>query len=112
METRERAYQVIWALHAQDSLNDVVAYIELDSAFHAERVRLEILKLGNSLFDNPYKFQECLELPAKNHIYRKATYAGAYKIIYKIVKNEIRVLEVFHGRRSPAALKRLRRIRA
>jgi plasmid stabilization system protein ParE len=105
MEKAERI-QVIWSAHSKISLQSVFEYIALGSEFHANRVINEIQDM------NPYKFQECPELPTKNHIYRKATYAGMYKIIYKILKQQIWILDVFHGKRSPAQLKKLKRIKA
>ena len=111
MEEKARIYKVVWSRNSQQSLDDVASYIALDSVFHAERVRKEILLLGNGLSLNPYKFQECIELPTKNNVYRKATYARNYKIIYKIVRQQIWILDVFHGKRNPAALRKLRRIK-
>ncbi len=86
MDRTKKSYQVIWFNHSKISLQGVYEYIALDSSFHAHRVVNEIQDLGNSLFLNPYKYQECMELPTKNHVYRKATYAKNYKIIYKIVQ--------------------------
>lgn len=103
--------KVIVCEHADISLNEVVSYIQTDSLFHAERVRFEILLLIDSLKTHPHRFQECPELPTVNHRYRKATYAGTYKIIYKIVKAEVWVLDVFHGKRSPVQLQKLRRVK-
>ncbi len=110
MEKR-KGLQVIWSNHSKISLQSVFENIALDSKFHANRVIDEIQDLGNSLWLYPYKYQECFELPTKNHIYRKATYADIYKIIYKIVKNEIWILDVFHGKRNPAEMQKLRKVR-
>lgn len=106
-----KGYQVVWSLYAQNSLKATVDYISLDSPFQARRIANEIQDLGNSLDRNPWVYQECVELPTKNHIYRKATYADTYKIIYKIVGSEIWILDIFHGKRNPAQLKKLRRIK-
>jgi plasmid stabilization system protein ParE len=111
MDRTEKTYKVIWSYHSQLALQDVYEYISIDSEHHAYRVINEIQDLGNSLIINPYKFQECVELPTKNHVYRKATYARNYKIIYKIVRLQIWILDVFHGKRNPASLRKLRRIK-
>ncbi len=110
MEETKRL-QIVWTNHAKLSLQSVYEFIALDSVRQADRVDSEIQDLGNSLWQHPYAYPECPELPTKNHVYRKAVYASTYKIIYKIVKTEVWVLDIFHGKRSPVQLKKLRRVK-
>lgn len=110
MEEAERL-QIVWTNHAKLTLQSVYEYIALDSVRQADRVDAEIQEFGNSLWKFPLTYPECPELPTKNHVYREAVYAGTYKIIYKIVKQEIWVLDIFHGKRSPAQLKKLRKVK-
>lgn len=107
----EKRLQIVWTNHSKHSLQSIYAYIASDSVRDADRVDKEIQALGNSLWNFPYKCPECPELPTKNHMYRKAIYAGTYKIIYKILKQEIWVLDIFHGKRSPAQLSKLRKVK-
>lgn len=60
MDRTEKSYQVIWPYHSEFALQSVYEYISIDSELHAYRVINEIQDLGNSLFTNPYKFQECI----------------------------------------------------
>lgn len=83
--------------NANNSLDNIADYIALDSLFQAKRVHAEILNLIGTLNLHPYAYPECPELPTKNHIYRKAIYTATYKIIYRIVKDEIWVLDIFHA---------------
>lgn len=107
-----KGYIVVWSHHAQLSLQNIGSFIALDSVTQARRVINKIIELGDSVAINPYKYAECAELPSKNKVYRSVVYAGTYKIIYKIVKQEIWILDIFHGKRNPVTLKKLRRIKS
>jgi plasmid stabilization system protein ParE len=107
----EKTYQIIWCPDAEDSFDNITFYIAQDSLYYSIKVGNELIEVIDSLVKNPFEYPECLDLPTKNHIYRKAVYAGTYKIIFKIVKDEIWVLDVFHGKRNPRRLKKLRRVK-
>ena len=53
---------------------------------------------------------ECRFLPTKKKIYRNIAW-GSFLIVYKILKDEILVLGVFHSKQNPAKLKSYRRIK-
>jgi plasmid stabilization system protein ParE len=106
-----KGLQVVWTNHSKLRLQSIYEYIALDSVRAAEKLESEIQNLGNSLWRFPYAYPECPELPTKNHVYRKAVYDATYKIIYKIVKHEIWILDIFHGKRSPFELNKLRRVK-
>ncbi len=110
MEETERL-QIVWTNHAKLTLQSVYKYIALDSIRQADKIDSQIQEFGNSLGQFPLAYPECPELRTKNHVYRKAVYAGTYKIIYKIVKQEVWILDIFHGKRSPVQLKKLRKVK-
>jgi plasmid stabilization system protein ParE len=110
MEEAKRI-QIIWTNHAKLSLQSVYDFIAIDSIRQADKITDQIQLLGNSLGRFPFSFPECIELPTKNHLYRKAIYDGTYKIIFKIVDEAIWVLDIFHGKRNPSQLKKLRRVK-
>ena len=111
MEKEARPYEVIWSRHAENSLSKITDYIAQDSLYQAQRIRQGIINLSFSLSLHAYYYEECVELPTAKGSYRKALYASTYKIIYKIAKDEVWILDVFHGKRNPKKLKSLRRIK-
>jgi len=107
----EEKLKVTWTPEALSALRNVYDFIALDSIFQAERISTEITLFAASFNLYPLKYQECEYLTTKKRMYRKATYADTYKIIYKILKDEILILDVFHGKRNPTQLRKLRSIK-
>lgn len=111
MEEKARPYEVVWSPHAESSLTQIADYIAKNSPHQAQRVRIGIINLSFTLSKRAYYYEECVELPTAKGVYRKALYANTYKIIYKIVKDEVWILDIFHGKQSPKKLKAFRRIK-
>jgi len=91
------------ALNDIDEITDFIAYV------HGEP--LNAIKVGDTIFDtiekirkDPCAYKVCDAIPAKTKIYRQAV-CMSWLIIYKIIKNEIRVLGIIHGGRRPVVLK-------
>ena len=95
------------ALNDFDEITDFIAYVN--------RQPLNARKVGDAIFDtidkirkSPFTYKECKAIPTKTKMYRQAV-CMSWLIIYKIMKNEIRVLGVIHGARRPAIIKKLRK---
>jgi plasmid stabilization system protein ParE len=108
---KEKHFTPHWSLFAQENLKDLYLYIKSDSPQNAVKVRAGIIALAKSLTDFPLKYEECAELPTKNKIYRKATYAPC-KIVYRIKGKRIEILSVFHSSQNPRKLSSVRKIKA
>ena len=97
------------ALSDIDEITNFIAYVNGQP--------LNAVKVGDAIFDaiekirkNPYAYKECEAIPTKTKIYRQAV-CMSWLIIYKIMKNEIRVLGIIHGARRPTIIKKLRNIK-
>ncbi len=62
----------------------------------------------DSILPNPYIYPECRFLPTKTQIYRNIIW-GNYLIIYKVKKDIVEVLSVFHTKQKPSKIKLVRK---
>ena len=108
---KEKLFSVHWSRLAQGNLKDIHDYIKQDSPKNAVTVVAGIIELSKSLIQFPFKYEECAELPTKNKIYRKATFAS-YKIVYRVKTNRIEILSVFHSSQNPKKIFSFRKIKA
>ncbi len=107
---KEQLFTIYWSLFAQENLKDIYDYIKCDSPQNARKVRADIIKLSKSISHLPFKYEECAEIPTKNKIYRKATYAP-YKIVYRIKGNKVEILSVFHSSQNPKKIPLFKKIK-
>ena len=70
----------------------------------AERLRLGFNKEILKILPNPYIYPECRFLPTKTQIYRNIIW-GNYLIIYRIKKDVVEVLSLFHTKQKPSRIK-------
>ncbi|MCF8358867.1 MAG: type II toxin-antitoxin system RelE/ParE family toxin [Prolixibacteraceae bacterium] len=96
--------RVIIAHKARASLRGYVQYLKREvSEETAEHVRIGILDKCKSLKDfSGYSKERYLE--DEPGVYRSAT-KWDYNIIYTVVKNEVRVLNIIHTSRHPSKRK-------
>ena len=108
MERQSQKILVVSDSAENDLEQEYVFYADNYSVEAAERLRIgfnqEILKI----LPNPYIYPECRFLPTKTQIYRNIVW-GNYLIIYKIKKDIIEVLSVFHTKQKPAKVKLVRK---
>jgi len=97
------------ALTDFDGITDFIAYVN-EQPMNAIKVGDAIFKAIDKIRENPFVYQECEAIPTKTKIYRQAV-CLLWLIIYKIMKNEIRVPGIIHGARRPAVIKKLRKIK-
>lgn len=109
---RNNAFPVKWSSVAKNRLLEVYVYIESKtSAQVAEKVSLELADAAESIGQNPYLYSECRELPTKTKSYRNYI-KWNYRIIFKILRDFVLILDIFHCKRNPKELTRLRRIKS
>ena len=106
----EKKNSIHWSEFAEKNLRDIFDYISADSHFHAHKTISSIIALSKKLSDSPLKFEECVELKTVNKIYRKATFTP-YQLIYRIKKERIEILSVFHSSQNPKKIKSFRKIK-
>lgn len=105
-----KAYQVSLSAIALQNIDEITGYI----AF-INRQPLNAIKVGDAIFNtierivlNPFAYKECEELPTKTKKYRRAI-CFSWIIVYKITRNEIRILGIIHSSRKPSKIKALKK---
>lgn len=98
--------KLIWTRFAVTSLHDIfVYYAEMASPSTASKIRVGIVSEVNKLAKFPFAGQiEDLLLPLKQQ--HRYLLKGHYKIIYRIVEDEIVITDVVDTRQNPNKIKR------
>ncbi|MFY0602266.1 MAG: type II toxin-antitoxin system RelE/ParE family toxin [Cyclobacteriaceae bacterium] len=101
-----KKYKVTWDSYAKESLKSIVQHIKDDSPPAAQKVKIELLKLAQSLNNKPNRFSKEFYLEDKEGNYRSVS-KWSYKIIYKVKEDEVYILDVFHTRKDPSEIEDL-----
>jgi len=95
--------KIIWSAPAKRSLLEIMDYIKnRDSLSKARYVRDEIIKTVENTAIFPLKHP--IDTIINNSDIR-FTLKWSYKIVFRITKNSIQILEIFHTRQNPDNLK-------
>ncbi len=89
--------KVIWAPSALKDIDAIASYIERDSVDQASLFVTRIIEMVDQLQDFPQSGRIIPEI--KNTNCRELIY-GAYRIMYRIVKQEIWITGVTHASRN------------
>jgi plasmid stabilization system protein ParE len=73
----------------------------------AETLRLSFNQVIRTILPNPCIYPECRFLPTKTQIYRNIIW-GNYLIIYRIRRDSVEVLSLFHTKQKPAKARQVR----
>lgn len=92
----KKKFRVIWTPQAQNDLVSINHYIARDSPTAAKRFVQRIRDRGRRIAVMPKAGARVLESSDPDV---RETYLGAYRIIYRVVKNEVQILTVIHGAR-------------
>ena len=103
--------KIVWTNFAIRNLKDIFDYyaIEVNKKL-AHKIRKKILKSSKQLLKNPNsgQIEPNLTILNKNHRY---VISGHYKLIYRIVGNEIIINDVFDTRQNPTKMNDENRIK-
>lgn len=102
----KKLYRVVIPPTAKGSLRDIISYIKKDSPVAAARVRKELIQLAKSLNELPERFSKEEYLLDKPGNYHSVT-QWHYKIVYKILADEIVILRFIHTSRDPDLIKKI-----
>ncbi len=91
-----------------DSLLAIKDYIKQDSPRNAEKFVADLRPKMDRIIAYPETFSPEKNLLTKRRIYRFALYKKHYKIIFKVLDNQIIFLDLVHGKRHPDYLKGLK----
>ncbi len=90
---------------ALDELQSEILYHRANtSEAFAASMKIDFMKKVDSILPNPYIYPECRFLPTKTQLYRNIVW-GNYLIIYKIKKNSVVVLSLFHTKQKPVKIR-------
>ncbi|MCM4161623.1 type II toxin-antitoxin system RelE/ParE family toxin [Antarcticibacterium flavum] len=98
--------RIIWTAFAIDTLKSIVEYHkEVANPKVAVKIRKEIFSSTGQLLKYPESGQTELLLKHLNENYRYIL-SGNYKVIYKIIKNDIVITDIFDTRQNPTKIDR------
>jgi plasmid stabilization system protein ParE len=80
------------------------------SADYAEKFRLDFFSVIEKIVPHTYSYPECRFLPTKQKLYRNIVWKN-YLIVFKIKKDHIDILCLFHTRQNPTRLKIVKGVR-
>ena len=93
--------KIVWTDFAVRNLKDIFDYYSIKvNKKVAHKIRKQILKSSKQLMNNPKSGSVEPDLISINKEYRYLV-SGNYKLIYKIVDNEIIINDVFDTRQNP-----------
>lgn len=102
----KKYYRVVIPPTAKESLQEIVKHIKQDSPTAAIKVRKTLLEKAKSLKELPERFSREPFLIDKPGNYRSVT-VWHYKIVYKILDDEIVILKFFHTSQDPEVLRKI-----
>lgn len=89
-----------WNRRALKQLDDLIAYIEEDSPYNAEKVRNDILLKINALLERPESYK-----PDKYKINNDSTFRAFeihhHRISYRYKGSDIRIIRIRHSKMNP-----------
>jgi len=91
---------VVWSDSAKAALKKAYLYITLDSLQNAQMVRDELIDLTINLPENPEKYPPD-KFKKDNDGTWRAFEKHHYRISYRVLKNQIRVVRMRHTSQSP-----------
>ncbi|MCB2210916.1 type II toxin-antitoxin system RelE/ParE family toxin [bacterium] len=98
-------YEVIVAANAQRDMEDIVDYIlEHDTEQKALHVLTEFTKCITSLQSYPNRGSIVRELDLEQGLKYRQLHFAAYRIIYRVESNRVRIILIADGRRNMRTL--------
>jgi plasmid stabilization system protein ParE len=88
--------RVSWSPEAIDDVDTIAAYISKDSPYYASAVVKKILDTANSLDSFPYIGPIVPELGEPEF---RERFVYSYRLIYRVLDEEVLIVAVIHGRR-------------
>lgn len=96
----EEKAEVVFTARARKSISNISMYIE-EEGYHetAEKFAEKLFDFGNSLGIFPEKYPICRHEPYAKRKYRCVTFKKYYVFVHKLVKDQLIIYNVIHGKR-------------
>ncbi|HOT46747.1 MAG TPA: type II toxin-antitoxin system RelE/ParE family toxin [Spirochaetota bacterium] len=88
---------VTWTIAARKSLKKIHEYIATDSHYYANKLVASIIAKGESLDKFP---QMGRIVPEFSDDSVREVYVSPYRILYQVSSNDVKILNVLHGKRD------------
>lgn len=95
-----RKLKIVWSSLARQHLKEAYEYIKKDSVQNARKVRADITAIVKSLPNHPGKYAPD-KLKRSNDGSFRVFEKHKYRIVYRVLDDEIRILRVRHVKREP-----------
>lgn len=99
-------YRVVIPVTAKESLRVIIEYIRRDSPTAAIKVRKKLIDSAKSLKVMPERFSKEPFLAERTGNYRSVTH-WHFKIVYKVLQDEVVILGFMHTSRNPESIQKL-----
>ena len=102
--------KIVWTNFAVKNLKDIFDYYSTKANKKvAHKIRRQILKSSKQLKNNPNsgQIEQSLKTLKENHRY---LVSGTYKLIYRIMDNQVIINDVFDTRQNPSKMNDEKRI--
>jgi len=89
--------RIRWTAPAQRRFVDQIAFIASDDPDAAERVKVAVIEAIELLADYPHRGR-----PGRREGTRELVIAQfpSYIVVYRVVKSEVRIIRIWHGRQD------------
>ena len=93
-------YKVYWTKSARQDLREIIDYISKDSKKNALNILNRITLKASELKKMPFRCRILLELQELNIETYRELIITPWRIIFRIINNEVNVIAVLDGRRN------------
>lgn len=80
-------------------------YLLKHSAARATKVILSLEDAFDKIASSPFIYPVCFDIKQPVEDIRQIIVHSTFKVVYRVKKDKIEVLEIFHGKRNPGLLR-------
>ncbi len=93
----------------QNNLKSIIDFIRSKSVQNSERFKKDIVELIYKISQYPESYSIQYKIPTK-HEYRYAIFKTNYHIYFRISRQTIMIMDIFHVKQNPSKIKTLDKI--
>ena len=98
--------KLVLTIRAEQSLEEISDYYLIQhSLARAIKVIQSIEEAFHKISDSPNSYPVCFDIEKPVVNIRQIIVHNTFKIIYRVEKDKIEIIEIFHGRRNPGLIR-------